>query len=108
MKKTTKPYITLRDREWKGKEWFTSYKSYKNIRRLTDEEAKPLLEKGTIEEVILPKYKKDIVGVRDNGRMFCKICGSDNGFYLKQRPFGKKINVYTCANCEAREVKEIL
>jgi len=71
----TKSYITLIDRTWKGKGWFTSYKSYKNIRRLADEEAKPLLEAGTIKEVELPKYSKDIVG-NDNGRMFCNKCGS--------------------------------
>jgi len=55
----TKPYITLRDRQWKGKEWFTSWRSQKNIRRLTDEEAKPFLEDGTIKEVIPPEYGKE-------------------------------------------------
>jgi len=101
--KKTKPYITLIDRSWKGKEWFTSFRSYKNIRRLTDEEAEPLLKDGTIEEVILPEYGKDIIG-NNNGRMFCKKCGSDKGFYIKKRPFGKKVNVYTCAGCGIREI----
>lgn len=102
----TKPYITLININWKGKEWFTSYKSQKNIRKLTDEEAKPLLEAGTIQEVILPKYDKDIVG-NDDGRMFCNICGSRKGFFIKKYPFGKKIIVYTCAECGIREIKKI-
>ena len=104
--KKTKPYETLIDRIWKGKEWFTSWRSYKNIRRLTEEEARPLLTDGTIKEIELPKYKKDIIG-DNNGRMFCKECKSDKGFYIKKRPFGKKINVYTCANCGIREVKKL-
>ena len=102
----TKPYITLRDREWKGKEWFTSWKSYKNIRKLTDEEAKPFLEEGSIQEIIPPKYSKDIVG-SDNGRMFCNKCGSSKGFYIKKRPFGKKIEVFTCADCGIREIRKL-
>jgi hypothetical protein len=106
MKNKTKPYITLRDREWKGKDWFTSFKGHQNIRKLTNEEAEPLLEECTIQEVVLPEYKKDIVGDK-NGRMFCKICGSNKGFYIKKRPFGKKINVFTCANCGIREIKQI-
>jgi hypothetical protein len=103
MKKITKPYITLRDRTWKGKEWFTSYRSQKNIRKLTKEEAESLSD---IQEVILPTYGKDIVGV-DNGRMFCNKCGSRKGFYVKKFPFGKKISVYTCAECKIREIRDI-
>jgi hypothetical protein len=101
----TKSYITLRDRTWKGKEWFTSYKSQKFIRQLTEEEAKPLLEAGTIKEVIPVKRGKDIVG-SDNGRIFCNECGSRKGFYIKKFPFGKKVIVYTCAECGIREVKD--
>jgi len=104
--KQTKPYETLRDRTWKGKEWFTSWRSQKSIRKLTEEEAKPLLEEGTIREVIMPEYGKDIIGT-DDGRMFCKKCKSKKGFYIKKRPFGKKISVYTCANCGVREIKNL-
>jgi len=99
----TKPYITLRDRDWKGKDWFTSYRSYKNIRRLTDREAKPFLDEGTIQEVILPVYKKDIFRT-DNGRMICNECGNKKGFYIKKRPFGKAISVFICAECGIREI----
>ena len=111
MRKPTKPYITKLDRTWKDKEWFTSYRSYKNIRCLTEEEAKPFLEDGTIEEVILPEYGKDIMGDimeggKRTGRVFCKKCGSEKGFYIKKCPFGKRINVYTCADCGIREVRK--
>lgn len=99
----TKPYITLIDRIWKDKEWFTSWRSHKNIRKLTEEEAKSL---DNIEEVIPPKYGKDIMGV-DDGRMFCKKCDSRKGFYIKKRPFGKEIEVFTCANCGIREIRKI-
>jgi len=109
----TKPYITLIDRTWKGKEWWTSFRSHKNIRKLTDEEAKPFLEVGTIQEVIPPKYNKDIVeDILDDkgertGRIKCRICGSQKGFYIKKYPFGKKVIVYTCADCGIREVKKV-
>ena len=111
-KKKTKPYETLLDRNWKGKEWFTSWRSYKNIRKLTEEEASPLLEAGTIKEVIMPKYEKDIVGdvMKDGqrtGRMFCNKCGGTTGFYIKKRPFGKEIEIFTCADCGVREIKPI-
>jgi len=102
----TKPYLTLRDRLWKGKEWYTSFRSMKNIRKLTDEEAKPFLEDETIVEYIPPKYGKDIVG-DDNGTMVCNVCGSRKGFYVKSYPFGKPIRVYTCSECKIREVKKI-
>ncbi len=101
-----KSYITLRDTQWKGKEWFTSFRSYRNIRRLTDEEAKPLLEEGTIKEYNPPVYEKDVIG-RDNGRLFCKKCGSKKGFYIKKRPFGRKVNIYTCAECGIKEKKSL-
>lgn len=48
-----KPYITLRDRTWKGKEWFTSCFGQKNIRMLTDEEAEKL---ENIQCVIKPEW----------------------------------------------------
>jgi len=99
----TKPYITLRDRTWKGREWFTSFRSMKNIRKLTEEEANSL---DDIQEVKLPEYGKDIIG-NDNGRMFCNECGSKKGFYTKKRPFGKKVNVFTCVECGIREIKKI-
>ena len=98
-----KGYITLRDREWKGKEWFTSYKSCLNVRKLTNEEAKPLLEEGTIQEVIPKKpFQENVVG-NDNGRIVCNLCGSREGFYIKKRPFGHKIRIYECVKCGARE-----
>ena len=111
-KMKNKSYITLIDRIHKGKDWFSSYRSYKFIRRLTDEEAKPLLEAGTIQEVIMLEYGKDIVGdIMENGertgRVFCKICGSKKGFYIKKFPFGKPIKVYICADCGIREVRKI-
>jgi len=37
-----KPYITTRDRIFKNKDWFTSYRNNKNIRMLTEEEAEKL------------------------------------------------------------------
>jgi len=98
----TKSYITLIDRTWKGKQWFTSYRSYRNIRKLTEEEAKSL---DYIQEYIPPERATDIVG-SDNGRMFCNKCGSRKGFYIKKNPFGKMIDVYTCAGCGIREVKK--
>ena len=106
MKKTTEPYITLRDREWKGKEWFTSYGSHLNIRKLTDEEAEPLLSEGTVQKIIPKPAFEEILGVND-GRMFCLKCGSNKGFYIKKRPFGKKINIFTCADCGRREKREV-
>ena len=100
----TKPYITLLDRDWKGKVWYTSYRSVKNVRRLNDEEARPFLTAGTIQEVILPTYGKNIMGVID-GKMVCNVCTSRKGFYIKKRPFGKKITVFICAGCGVREVQ---
>jgi len=96
-------YTTLIDRTWKGKEWFTSYRSYVNVRTLSDEEAKPLLEEAPI-KLFIPKkpYKKNVMG-SDDGRMFCNLCGSREGFYIKKRPFGHNIEIYTCANCGERE-----
>ena len=44
--KNTKPYYTRRDMLWKKRGWYTGM-----IRKLTDEEAKPLLEKELIYEV---------------------------------------------------------
>ena len=101
--KDTKPYITLRDRTWKGKEWFTSYRSYKNIRMLTNEEAESL---DNIQEVI-PKKKpiKGVVGDKD-GRLFCLKCGSQKGFYIYKMHRGKQsnwYNIYTCPDCGERE-----
>ena len=106
-KPTTKAYITLRDRRWKNKEWFTSFRSQKNIRKLTEEEATPLLKEGTIKEVELPTYQTNLVGV-DKGRMFCTVCGSQKGFYIKKRPFGKAVQVFICAGCSKREIKKII
>jgi len=106
MKKQTKPYITLRDRDWKGKDWFTSYRSYKNIRRLTDEEAKPFLEDGTIEEVKLKKEPTIGVVGNKNGTMVCLKCGSQRGFFVYKMHRGKQsgwYNLYTCADCGERE-----
>jgi len=102
MKKETKGYVTLRDRKWKGKLWGTSFRSCKNIRKLTEEEAKPLLEEGTIQEIVPIKYEKDVMG-SNNGRMFCKKCGSYAGFYIKNRPFGRPVRILTCANCGTKE-----
>ena len=103
MKKETKPYITLRDRQWKGKVWFTSWRSYKNIRRLTEAEAKEI---DDIQEV---KPKKEptsgVVGEKDS-RMFCLKCGSQKGFYVFKMRQGKQVNwynIYTCPDCEERE-----
>jgi len=106
----TKPYTTLRDRQWKGKEWFTSFRSYKNIRKLTDEEAKPLLEEGTI-QLVIEKKKPTIGVVGDNdGRMFCLKCDSQKGFYVYKMYRGKQsnwYNIYTCVDCGEREkIKE--
>ncbi|MDD5178308.1 MAG: hypothetical protein PHT54_03465 [Candidatus Nanoarchaeia archaeon] len=96
-------YITLRDRMWKGKEWYTSFRSHLNIRKLTDEEAKPFLEEGSIEKVIPKKpYKENVVG-NDNGKMVCKLCGSRKGFYVKKFPFGHRVIIYTCAECGERQ-----
>ncbi len=50
----SKYYQTLLDRSWKGKEWFSGER---NKRKLTDEEAKPLLEKEEIKEVDMSPKK---------------------------------------------------
>ena len=100
----TKSYITLRDRTWKGKEWFSSHGSYKFIRKLTDEEAGVL---DDIELVPEPKPFEKIVG-NDDGRMFCLKCDSKKGFYVYKMRRGKQknwYNIYKCANCGCREKK---
>lgn len=98
----TRPYITLRDRTWKGKEWWASYGSDKFIRKLTDEEAATL---DDIELVPEPKPFEKIVG-SDNGRMFCLKCDSRKGFYPYKMHRGAQKNWYTiykCADCGSRE-----
>ena len=105
--KEKKNYITLRDREWKGKFWGTSFRSCKITRKLTKEEARPLLEEGTIQEIVPVSYEKDIVGV-DGGRMFCKKCGNRDGFYIKKRPFGRPVEIFTCANCGVKEKRNLI
>lgn len=99
--KITKPYITLRDRMWKGKDWFSGFRSQKFIRKLTEEEANSL---DNIQEVILPKYD-DILDT-SNGKIHCKKCGN-LGLYCKTRPFGKEIKVWSCPNCKLRQVEKI-
>jgi len=103
--KKTKPYITLRDRQWKGKEWFTSWRSQKNIRMLTGKEAESL---ENIQEVeLLKEPVADVVG-NDDGRMFCLKCGSKRGFYIFKMHRGKQSNwyrMYKCSDCGEREKK---
>jgi len=103
MKLITKPYITLRDRMWKEKEWFTSYRSYKNIRMLTEEEANSL---DNIQEVQLKEKPTSGVVSKESGKMHCLKCGSQKGFYMYKMHRGKQANWYTmfeCADCGKRE-----
>jgi len=99
-----KSYITLRDRTWKGREWWSSYGRNVNIRRLTDEEAATLTD---IEEWVNPlqPVQDNVVG-NDDGRMFCKKCGSKKGFYVYKNHRGEQkkwYTIYKCAECGARE-----
>lgn len=107
-----KPYITKIDRTWKGKTWFSSLGRAKIIRKLTDEEAKPLLEEGTIEEVIpLKDCEENVVGEdRENGRMFCLKCKSQRGFYIHKHHRGAMMNwyhIFRCSDCGCREKKPV-
>ena len=65
----TKPYKTKRDMQWKNRAWYTG----EMTRKLTGEEAKPLLEQGLIYE---PQPKRYVIL---NGK---KMAWGD---YLKQR-----------------------
>ena len=98
-----KKYITLYDRTWKGKEWFSSFRSQKFIRSLTEAEAAML---DGIEEVVpaLP-LEEGVVGL-SNGRLYCKKCGSAKGFFVHKMHRGEQSRWYTtykCADCGARE-----
>ena len=100
-----KKYITLIDRTWKGKEWWTSFRSTKFIRTLTDEEASQL---DNIEEVIpLKPLEENVIGDdRKNGRMFCKKCESKRGFHIhkvRHGQYSQWYNIYKCADCGCRE-----
>ena len=84
-------YITLRDRTWKGEEWWSSFGGTKFIRTLTDEEAKTL---DDIEEVTpLRPLETGVVG-DENGRMFCKKCDSKRGFYIHKMFRSAQVNWY--------------
>ena len=99
-----KKYITTRDRTWKGKDWFSSFRSTKFIRTLTQKEADSL---DCIQEVPKPKPFVKCRG-DNNGRMFCLLCKSTRGFYIYQMHRGKQINwymIYKCSDCGEREKK---
>ena len=101
-----KKYITLRDRTWKGKEWWTSFYGVKNIRTLTDEEASTLED---IQEVIpLKPLEENVVG-DDNSRMFCLKCGSKRGFFVHKVRRGKMsdwYSIFKCGDCGCREKRK--
>ena len=83
VRKTTqevkKRYITLIDRTFKGKEWWSSgHRGYQFIRSLTDEEAKTLDNIELAPEIIKPKPFEKIIDEKEAraGRLSCIKCGS--------------------------------
>ena len=102
MNEKKQQYITLIDRTWKGKEWFSPFGSYRPTRMLTDSEA-ALLEHIRLVEPRQPFTH--CVGNSD-GRMFCMTCGSQDGFSIYKMHRGAQRNWYTistCVECRARE-----
>lgn len=101
-----KKYITLRDRVWKGKEWWSSFRRQVYIRTLTQEEANTL---DDIQEYV-PKLKpleENIIDCKDS-RLSCKKCKSTKGFYVYNFRRGEQkkwFRIYTCADCKSREKK---
>lgn len=100
-----KRYITLIDRTWKGKGWWSSFGGTYFYRMLTDEEAKSL---DCIQEVIPLKPCEENVVNRESGRISCLKCKSTKGFFIHKMFRGKQINwyyIYKCADCGCREKK---
>ncbi len=104
-----KRYITLIDRTFKGKEWWSSgYRGYKFIRSLTDEEAKTLDNIELAPEKIKQKPFEKIIDEKEAraGRLACIKCGSKKGFYVYKMHRGKQSGWYEilrCPDCGARE-----